>query len=208
MPGEEAIAMTVLAPSLTAFNAAEPQVRQWTRAEFYRLAELGFLQGQRAELIEGTIMVLSPQNWPHASTVDRVAEVLRQALPAGFWIRTQLPLNLNQTNELEPDISVVLGKRDDYRDHPTSAALIVEVSDSTLTYDRGPKASLYARAGLADYWIVDIAGKRLEVRRAPASDATQVFGYGYTSVVALIAPATISPLAASRVQLAVTDLIA
>jgi Uma2 family endonuclease len=188
--------------------AIEPQVRQWTREEFYRLGELGLFQGQRAELIEGVIMVLSPQNWPHASTVDRVTESLRRALPPSFWVRGQLPLNLNQTTEPEPDISVVIGSRDDYHDHPTSAVLIVEVSDTTLSYDRGQKASLYARAGIADYWIVNLVDRRLEVRRTPVADATQLYGHGYASLTELVPPAAVNLLAAPQVSLAVADLIA
>jgi Uma2 family endonuclease len=172
------------------------------------LEKLGLFRGKRTELIEGAIMVLSPQNWPHAATVDRVTEVLRHALPKGFWVRMQLPLNLSQTTEPEPDVSVVTGSRDDYRDHPTSAVLVVEVSDLTLAYDRGEKASLYARAGIADYWIVNLVDRRLEVRRTPVADATQAYGHGYSSLTELVTPATISPLAAPQVSLAVADLIA
>ena len=185
----------------------EPQPRRWTRDEFYQLADLGLFQGQRAELIEGEVMVLSPQNWPHASTVDRVAEVLRGVLGTGVWVRMQLPLNLSPFSDPEPDVSVVAGRREDYTAHPTSARLIVEVSDTTLAFDRGPKASLYARVGVADYWIVNLVDRQLEVYRNPAPAAGQPYGHAYSSAVTLTPPATVSPLAAPGVAVAVADLL-
>ena len=202
------MAQIIAAPTST-FPApveAEPTPRRWTREEYYRMGELGFFHGQRVELIEGEIIVLSPQNWPHSSTVDRVGEVLRRILGIGFWVRTQIPLNLG-TSDPELDVSVVLGRREDYSDHPTTAVLIVEVSDSTLAYDRSRKASLYARAGIADYWIVNLVDKQLEVRRDPRPDPSQYYGHGYASVTILVPPAVVNPLAAPQVSLAVADLL-
>jgi Uma2 family endonuclease len=189
-------------PTFPAPVEDEPTPRRWTREEYYRMGDLGFFHGQRVELIEGEIMVLSPQNWPHTSTVDRVAEALRRILGTGFWVRTQVPLNLG-TSDPEPDVSVVLGRREDYNDHPTSAVLIVEVSDSTLAYDRTRKASLYARAGITDYWIVNLVNNQLEVRRDPRPDPSQPYG----SVTTLVPPAVVNPLAAPQVSLAVADLL-
>jgi len=199
----------IIAAPISTFPApveAEPTPRRWTREEYYRMGELGFFHGQRVELIEGEIIVLSPQNWPHSSTVDRVGEVLRRILGTGFWVRTQIPLNLG-TSDPELDVSVVLGRREDYSDHPTTAVLIVEVSDSTLAYDRSRKASLYARAGIADYWIVNLVDKQLEVRRDPRPDPSQYYGHGYASVTILVPPAVVNPLAAPQVSLAVADLL-
>jgi Uma2 family endonuclease len=185
---------------------AEPTRRLWTRDEYYRMGEMGLFLGQRVELIEGEIMVFSPQNWPHTSTVARVGEVLQRVLGAGFWVRMQFPLNLS-TSDPEPDLSVVAGRLEDYSDHPTTAVLIVEVSETTLHFDRTRKASLYARAGIADYWIVNLVNNQLEVRRDPRPDPTQPYGHGYASLTTLVPPATVSPLAAPQVSLAVTDLL-
>ena len=193
-------------PPIAAPPIVEPTPRRWTREEYYRMGELGLFHGQRVELIEGEIMVLSPQNWPHSSTVDRVSEALRRVLGTGFWVRTQFPLNLG-TSDPEPDVSVVLGRREDYSDHPTTAVLIVEVSDSSLTYDRTRKASLYARAGIADYWIVNLVNNQLEVHRDPRPDPAQHYGHGYASVTVLGRQDIISPLAAPQVSLAVSDLL-
>jgi Uma2 family endonuclease len=176
----------------------EPQARRWTREEFYRMADLGFFHGQRAELIEGEIVVMSPQKWLHACTVDRVAEVLRPGFGSGAWVRTQLPLNLGLSSDPEPDVSVVPGERDDYTDHPTTALLVVEVSDTTLEYDRGRKASLYARAGIEDYWIVNLVDLQLEVYRQPRVDPSQDHGYGYGSVTVIGLTGTVVPLAGAH----------
>jgi Uma2 family endonuclease len=185
----------------------EPRPRRWTLDEYYAMADAGLFLGQRAELVEGTIMVFSPQNWRHASSVDRAWEVLRRVLTAGFWVRMQLPLNLGPHSAPEPDISVVAGRRSDYTDHPTTALLLVEVSDTTLAYDRGPKASLYARIGIADYWIINLVDGRLEVLRDPVPDPSQPYGYRYQSVTLLTRADTVIPLAAPAVRIAVADLL-
>jgi len=194
--------MQVISPA----PADEPTPRRWTRAEYYQLGEMGLFHGQRVELIEGEIMVLSPQNWPHTLTVARVEAALRRVLGTGFWVRTQFPLNLS-TSDPEPDVSVVAGRLEDYSDHPTTAVLLVEVSDSSLGYDRTRKASLYARASIADYWIVNLVDNQVEVRRDPHRDPSQPYGHGYASVTVLVPPAVVNPLAAPQVSLAVADLL-
>jgi Uma2 family endonuclease len=194
--------MPAFAPPVT----TDPTPRLWTREEYFRLGELGFFQGQRVELIEGEIMVLSPQNWPHTSTVDRVGETLRRVLGAGFWVRMQFPLNLG-TSDPEPDVSVVIGRREDYSDHPTTALLLVAVSESNLAYDRTRKTSLYARAGIADYWIVNLVDKQVEVYRDPQPDPSQPYGHGYTSITMLVPPANVTRLAAPQAPLAVAELL-
>ena len=200
--------MTALAAPPGPALLVEPQARRWTREEFYRLAEIGFFRGQRAELIEGEIMVLSPQKAEHFTTTDRVSELLRNAFGTGYHVRMQGPLELGPHSEPEPDVAVVVGTRDQYaKRHPTTAALIVEVSDTTLLSDRTRKASLYARAGIADYWIVNLVDRRLEVRRTPIADATQVYGHGYAALTELVAPATISPLALPDIAIPVAALI-
>ena len=186
----------------------EPRPRLWTREEFHRMADAGFFHGQRAELLEGEVMVLSPQKAPHFTTTERVVERLRSAFGTGFHVRMQGPIELGVHSEPEPDVAVVVGRGEQYSTHhPTTALLVVEVSDTTLSSDRTRKASLYARAGIADYWIVNLVDSQLEVRRTPVADAIQVYGHGYSSVTALRPPATVSPLAAPHVSLPVADLI-
>jgi Uma2 family endonuclease len=199
--------MSTTAPS-SSLPDIEPSRRRWTREEYYRLGDLGWFQGQHTELIEGEIMVLSPQGPSHSYVTDHVAEDLRSSGWLDVWVRMQLPIDLGTFSEPEPDVSVVVGTSADYRDaHPTFALLIVEVSDSTLAYDRGRKASLYAMRGVGDFWIVNMPDGQLEVHRDPRPDAAQPFGYGYASQEILQSGSVVSPLAAPQIAISVADLI-
>ena len=148
-------------------QVAEPKLRQWTVGEYHKMADLGWFEGQRAELVEGEIVVLSPQKFGHGATADRVSELLKERLGAGFWVRMQLPLVLTDVSEPEPDASVVPGRREDYADHPNGASLVIEVSDTTLYFDRGKKMQMYARAGIPEYWVVNLQDEEVEVRKRP-----------------------------------------
>jgi Uma2 family endonuclease len=184
-----------------------PGPRYWTRDEFYRLAELGFFRGQRAERLGGQIMVQSPQNWPHACATDRAGDVLRTAFGPGFWVRTQLPLALGQDSDPEPDVSVVRGRREDYTDHPTAAVLVVEVADSTLSEDRDHKLGIYAAAGVPEYWIVNLIDRTLEVYLLPRPDPVHPSGWAYSPATVLRPGRTLSPLGMPNVSVAVGDLL-
>ena len=183
-------------------------IRCWTKEEYYRLGELGFFKGQRVELIEGRLMVMSPQNDPHANGVELVTYTLFPLFRPAFRVRVQLPFNMSATTEPEPDllIQAVAGLLAPYL-HPTTADLIVEVSDSSLSYDRNRKGSLYAQAGVADYWIVNLVAHQLEVYRDPIPDAAQPFGWKYASRTDLKAPMTITPLILPGQSIAVADLV-
>jgi Uma2 family endonuclease len=153
-------------------------------------------------------MVFSPQQSEHAASIANLTVLLPPLFGPGFHLRVQLPVDLGQTTEPEPDITLVTGTPQAYRQsHPTTAALLIEVSDTTLGYDRGRKGSLYARAGILDYWIVNLRRKQLEVYRAPIPDSTQRYGHRYSSRTDLLDGATVSPLALPHLSLAVTDLL-
>lgn len=200
---------TVQPPAPSAPPGAEPLRRKWSKAEFYRMAEIGIFQGQRAELIEGEIMVLSPQGPAHFVSVHRTATALGTAFGPGYWVRSQGPLDLNMASEPEPDVAVVLGDWNDYPGHPTAvdAVLVVEVSDRTLAYDTGDKASLYARAGIRDYWVVDLVHGLLEVRRNPIADPSAPFGFRYSAMVPLLRGQIVSPLAVPNAVIPVSSVM-
>ena len=124
------------------------QARRWTRSEYERMTEAGVLaENDRVELIGGEILAVTPQKSPHATAVSLANEALRRVLGPDMFIRVQLPLAMGDDSEPEPDITVVGGSIRDYRDaHPESAVLVIEISDSTLAFDRQVKGSLYARA--------------------------------------------------------------
>jgi Uma2 family endonuclease len=195
-------------PLTTSPSDLEPRLRRWTREEYYRLGDLGWFDGQRTELIEGEIMVLSPQRPNHSYVTDHVATVLRSSGWLGVWVRMQLPFDFGPYSDPEPDVSVVAGNSADYRDvHPATALLIIEVSGTTLAYDRGRKASLYAMRGVADYWIVNLEERQLEIHRDPRPDPAQPFGYGYANQEVLGPDGIVSPLAAPQVAISVTELL-
>jgi Uma2 family endonuclease len=144
---------------------------------------LGLFAGQKAELIDGEIMVMSPQRPVHYTTVDRAGDVLHDVVGTTAHVRIQGPIDLGPHSEPEPDVAVVKGKREDYSSqHPRTALLLVEVSDSTLQSDRTRKASLFARAGISDYWIVNLVHNQVEVFRDPVPDASQHYGFGYKNI--------------------------
>ena len=183
----------------------EGMPRRWTREEYYRLADAGILApDERVELIEGEIIQrIGPIGPPHVTATAKTAAALQSTLGDGFTIRSQGPLVLSDRSEPEPDVLVVAGSIDDYSDHHPSAAdviLLVEVADATLRYDRGRKARLYARAGIEDYWVLNLIDRCLEVHRTPSPN-----GYGSVEIFAESDSAV--PLSARSRSITVADLL-
>ncbi len=173
---------------------------KWTRKEYFRLWELGLIPERRVQLIDGEIFLMHPQNPPHASAIGRVSKVLERLFGKGYHARIQLPLPLGLQSDPEPDIAMVPGQPDDYeRRHPTSSPLIVEVSDSTLNFDRVKKGLLYAQGGIADYWIVNLLDGCLEVYREPSRK-------GYKSRTVREPSGMISPLHLPKARLKIATL--
>jgi Uma2 family endonuclease len=167
-------------------------VRRWTRREYERLVDLGLLQGDPLELIGGQLIVAEPQGSYHAAVVGAADDTLRAGLPPGWIVRAQMPVALDAESAPEPDLAV-RGTRAAYRHaHPTNPALVVEVAEASLDYDRRQKGSLYARAGIGDYWIVNLIERVLEVYRDPVPDPSTPYGWRYRSVQRLEPPATVA----------------
>lgn len=164
-----------------------PQTRLWTRDEYNRAAEFGlFGPNERLELLNGDIVQkMSPQSSPHAVGTALTAETLRAVFTDGYYVREEKPLILSDNSEPEPDIVVMRGRLSDVPAHPTpaTAALVVEVSDTTLAYDRGEKARAYARSGIAEYWIVNLRARCLEVYRDPYSAGEGEPGYHSVQII-------------------------
>jgi Uma2 family endonuclease len=185
------------------------RTKHWTRVEYERLVDLGaFRPGERLELVGGALVVREPQGGPHATAVGLAEDALRDAFGAGWTVRAQSPIALDEDSEPEPDIAVVPGNRRDYRrDHPSCPVLIVEVGDSTLLLDQREKASLYARARIADYWIVNLIDNVLEVYRDPVADPEAPYAWRYGSTATLHAGNVVTPLALSHSTVPVFDLL-
>ncbi len=176
-------------------SSAEPHVRRWTRAQYYHMADLGWFTGARVELIDGQVMDMTPQKNAHAVGIGKCDDALRAVFGVEFWIRMHLPLAVDASSEPELDLVVVPGRPRDYEAHPTTALLVAEISDTTVAHDRH-KAGLYARAGVGDYWIINVADRQLEVFRNPQPDEWAPFGHQYSEQQVLRAPASIAPLVA------------
>jgi Uma2 family endonuclease len=176
--------------------------RLWTCAEYERMGDVGLIgPEERTELIEGVIYRMAPQKSRGAAAMNLVEEALEKAFGAGVYVRVQLPLVLGPSSEPEPDLAVVAGSaRDHVNRHPTSALLVVEVSDTTLAFDRRTKSALYAGAGIQEYWIVNVVRNQLEVHREPGPD-------GYRLRLILKRDDQISPVARPEVSIPVADLL-
>lgn len=173
-----------------------PQPYRWTREQFYAMGDAGLFEGQRVILMEGEILAMPGMKEPHRTTITLTAEVLRGVFSTDFFVSVQCPFDIGEATDPEPDVAVIPGQIRDYAGRGlTVAALIVEVSDTTVAYDRLQKASLYAKAGVADYWIINIKARQVEVHRQPVEDATQPFGFGYAVVTTYGAEAVVQPLA-------------
>ena len=191
-------------------SVIEPYVRtrRLRRVEYDRLVDLGMFTGERLELLDGLLVVREPQGSPHAAIVAHVGHVLETVFGPGWHPRLHSPLALDDESEPEPDVAVVAGGRRDYVSaHPSTAALVVEVADSSLRLDRRLKLGLYARAGLQDYWIVNLVDGALEVHRDPQPEADAPFGWVYRSVEILRPPSMVTPLAAPGTRIPVADLL-
>ncbi len=177
-------------------------VRRMTREEYHRLDEEGFFPpDKRLELINGIVHEMPAQDSWHASTIQAAQEELRQVFMKGFHLRNQMPLALDLWSEPVPDLTVVSGHWRDYLSaHPTTAALVVEVSASSARLDREEKRLLYATAGIPEYWILYVNTKQLEIMREPRDG-------DYRSRAILKPGDTVTPLAAPDASIRVADLL-
>jgi Uma2 family endonuclease len=173
------------------------------------MGELGWFDAQRVELIDGEVVEMPPKKDLHVACVSLTAKAVARAFGAGHWVRTQDPLHLLNDSEPEPDVAVVEGGERDYvgTGHPRSALLVIEVADTTLTYDLGVKASLYAASAIRDYWVVDLSGMLVHQHRDAVIDHAGRFGWTYASVTRHARGADVAPLATPGQHIRVDDLL-
>jgi Uma2 family endonuclease len=173
------------ADPMSSIEAVEVRRHRLTRADYYRMAEVGILPPKaRVELIEGEIIDMPAIGSQHAGNVNFLNEQLILNLRGRATVTCQSPLVLSEWTEPVPDLCVLRRRGDFYREshpEPGDAVLVIEVAYSTLAYDAGTKAALYARAGIPEYWVVDLGGGALIVHREPAAD-------GYREIVRHAAP--------------------
>jgi Uma2 family endonuclease len=179
----------------------------FTRKEYQGLDDAQFFRDQRVQLIAGELILESPVNRPHIKSVWKTVKAIERAFGDGYHVLSQSSLDLGQTSEPQPDAAVIPGSIDDYDAHPQSAVLVVEVSDTTFDFDTHEKASLYAAAGFADYWVVDLNGNRVLVMRTPEPREGEAHGHWYRSLTVHDSDGTIAPLAVPTARVRVADLL-
>lgn len=206
MPAE---AHDLLADAPSAAPEAAVTRRRFTSAEWDRMVELGlFGPDERLELVDGEVLVMSPIGDPHATSAGLVAEALRALTPPDTcYVREEKPLRLAE-QRLYPDVVLARGQiRDHTRRSPTAAEtlLVVEVADTTLAYDLGKKADVYAEARVPEYWVVSIPDRAIVVHRGPRRRRSAPRGWAWSEVVQ-VAGGKVRPPGARR-SVAVKDLL-
>jgi Uma2 family endonuclease len=188
-------------------NLAEPQLHLLTRGEYRELFDAGHFEGKRVELVNGRIYEIPPMKASHATSLTLVAETLRQTLAVGLFMRVQMPLAVTETSEPEPDIAIVAGAPFEFSmQHPVTAIMVVEIADASLRHDRA-KGSLYAQAGIADYWIVNLIDRVLEVHRDPASESASQAEFRYTTLQTYSERDSVAPLFSPNTSISVRSLL-
>ena len=183
--------------------AVRPHSGPFTVDTFRRLGEVGVLrEDDRVELVDGQVVAMSPIGDSHAACVRRLNRLLTRNLADLAVIDVQNPVVLGARDQPQPDVTVLRPRADGYRQHPRAAdvVLIIEVADTSLAYDRDVKIPLYARAGIAEVWLVDLDGARIEVYRTPSGD-------GYRDTRVLARGGALSPAAFPGVSVPVAEVL-
>ena len=182
----------------------DPPRKRWTRAECVVLEASGLLDQQKLELVEGELISKMSKKRPHVNSVALLAGWLVQTFGLMF-VNQEAPIDVapedNPTNEPQPDIIVLKQELSHFRSaNPRSEdlLLVIEIADTSLNFDLTTKAALYARAGIQEYWVLDVCSRRLLVHREPKSG-------NYTCVAAYSETESVAPLAAPQKKFRVAD---
>ncbi|MBC1240957.1 MULTISPECIES: Uma2 family endonuclease [Nostoc] len=156
-------------------------VKRFTIAEYHRLTELGFFcEDDRVELIRGEIVQMAAKSTSHSVCSTRLYRELFKLVAEKAILRGQEPIIIADDSEPEPDLVIVKNRPDEYLEahpSPSDILVVIEISNSTLQYDRDVKLSLYAKAGISDYWIFNLVDNYLESYSEPYQDLQGKFGY-------------------------------
>jgi Putative restriction endonuclease len=189
-------------------SGPRPIVVRWTAEQFNHMGDMGWFEGRRPFLLDGVIWEQGPMNPLHANALYLTAEAVRAIFTTGWVVRVQMPMRVDEHNDPFPDLLVVAGGPQDFwTAHPVTASLIVEVSDTTLKVDTTEKAERYATAGVGDYWVLDLTGRRLLVFRDPQPLPAGLGATAYRTQLALGPADRVSPLAAPHASILVADLL-
>ena len=189
-------------------DPAPPSPLRWTKDQYRHMDEMGWFTDKHVELIAGEVIKEGRMTREHWVGVNLLAEALRQVPCSDYYVTVRSPIDIGTDSEPRPDAVVCFGKpRNHLASMPITAALIVEVADLTLVEDRLRKSSLYARAGVADYWIVNLQKCGVEIYRNPVVMPHKPCGFGYEKMEFLFTGEIASLLNQPDVQIAVADLL-
>lgn len=179
------------------------------RVRYERMVDRGLLDSDdRVELLDGLLVAKEPQSDLHAAAMMAAQRVLERAFGSRYHVRIGCPVALDDYSEPEPDLAVVPGGPWDYKTgHPSNPVLAVEIAMTSRAKDRWLKGGLYARAGITDYWVVNLVDEVVEIYRQPVKAPSRRHGWKYGNVKLLRRGATITPLAATRARVRVADLL-
>lgn len=163
-------------------NMVERSPRRWTVEEYDKMAEFGVIgPEERVELLAGRVLQLSADDKSHSDSVAMANNLLVRAYGKTHLVRVGLPIQVGEYSEVEPDFALVRPEQQGAaRRHPTCADLVIEMSFTSLAYDRLRKTTLYASAGVPEYWIVNLVDRCLEQHLQPQKDTTAPFGASYS----------------------------
>jgi Uma2 family endonuclease len=203
--------MTLIDQTILRITLEPTAIKRWTANDYRRMSELEILDcNERTELIDGQIILMAAKGTPHVTSLHLLANILRggthperNRLGDLALVRTQDPIHLDDFSEPEPDLAIAKGTVLDYVEQhprPEQIYLVVEVTDSTLNQDCEIKDKLYAKAGIADYWVLAPQKRQLHLFRKPTST-------GYTEHLILTEPNQASLLAFPNVAIALTSIL-
>ena len=179
--------------------------RRFSIDDYHRMGQVGiFSEDDRVELMDGEIVVMTPIGSPHAGKVARFIRIFTQRLGDRAIVNAQNPVVLPPDSEPQPDLAILRPRPDFYeRSHPGpgDVILLIEVSDTSLEYDRTAKLPLYARAGIPEVWIVDLAAETVEVYQQPSAT-------GYRQVTLFTRGQSLAPQAFPDLQISVAEIFA
>ncbi len=162
-------------------------VKRFSIAEYHRLTELGFLtENDRVELIKGQIIQMAAKGTAHEVCLTRLLRELTKLLSERAILRCQSPIVMPTDSEPEPDFTIVQNREDEYlSSHPSPAEvlLVIEIADSSLSYDREVKLPMYAESGIPDYWLFNLPENCLEFYSQPYQNSAGSFGYSLKRVI-------------------------
>jgi Uma2 family endonuclease len=185
-----------------------PTPFRWTIAEYRELDKLDVFRDRKTFLLNGEIYLVPQANPPHDTALGLTQDWLRGAFAGTHHVRVQMGFDVGTRHDPGPDIAVVPGGIRDYAGRtPTTAALVVEVADSSLAIDTTEKAEKYATAGVPDYWVIDLVNRKLLVFRDAAPLAEGLGATAYRSHVTLNPDETVAPLLAQAAAVRVADLL-